>query len=334
MFADAFVTGIFGGDPELLSLPACLPHLAQLEREYGSILKGLAATAHKRRQAARQRGEVYRRPGAMWSLRDGLRLLVESLRERLKTPPVFGVHIQKVEKTEDRGQRTENRGPDFPSSVLPSWMVRADGKEPWTADALVLACPAYQQAGLLSDLDPELADRIGQVPYNRVAVVALGYRRPDVPIALDGFGFIAPQRTRRDVLGVHWCSSIFPGRAPEGAVLLQAICGGWHRPEIVDWDDERLSQAIRTVLSQAMGITAAPIFQDIIRWQKAIPQYHVGHLSRLAWLERHRQRHPGLFLTGNAYNGVSINDCIEQGTILAAKVEGYLIQPPTNVLSP
>ena len=236
VFADALVTGIYAGDPELLSLPACFPHLAQLEREYGSILKGLAKTAHQRRKAARQRGEVYRRPGTMWSLRDGLRLLVESLRERLQTPPQFGVSIHRLE---ENGRAVPREGPDDAHHPAPHgarlaiqnprWLVRADGKDSWTADAVVLACPAYQQAGLLGDLDPELADRISQVPYNRVAVVALGYRKQDVPVSLDGFGFIAPQRTRRDVLGVQWSSSIFPGRAPEGAVLLQAICGGWNR---------------------------------------------------------------------------------------------------------
>src|SRR5439155_364731 len=90
-------------------------------------------------------------------------------------------------------------------------------------------CPAYRQAELLADLDGELAEKVAGIAYNRVAVVAMGFRREDVPHPLDGFGYIAPQRTRGDVLGVQWCSSIFPGRAPDGTVLLRAICGGWPR---------------------------------------------------------------------------------------------------------
>ncbi len=310
LFGDALVTGIYAGDPELLSLPACFPKFNQLERDHGSLVKGFIASARQRRREARARGEVYRHGTSMWSLRDGLRTLIETLTARLKTPPVFGVKVQRVEKQGDPAR--------------PSWLIRAEGKDAWTADALVLACPAHQQTVMLSELDPELADRIGRIPYNRVGVIALGYRRQDVPTPVDGFGFIAPQHTRRDVLGVQWASSIYPGRSPDGTVQLRAMCGGGHRGDMVDWDDERLSQAVRAELRQAMGITAAPIFQDIIRWPKAIPQYHIGHLDRLAWLERHRERHPGLFLAGNAYYGASINDCIEQGGIQAARVDEYV----------
>lgn len=309
VFADAMVTGIYAGDPELLSLPACFPRIAALEREHGSILKGFGKTAKNRRLEAAQRGEAYRRPGTMWSLRDGLRLLIEKLRDNLRTTPICGAAVRKVDK--------------LTHSPRPRWLVHGDGTERWEADAVILACPAHVQARLLGDLDGDLAGRISEIPYNRLAVIALGYRSQDVPISVDGFGYIAPQRTRRDLLGVQWCSSIFPGRAPEGAVLLRAMCGGWHRSEMLDWDDERLSQSARAELRQTMGIIAAPFFQEIIRWDRAIPQYHVGHLDRLAWLDERVGHHPGLFLAGNAYHGVSLNDCTEQGSILAGKVNSY-----------
>src|SRR5262249_38624160 len=164
----------------------------------------------------------------------------------------------------------------------------------------------------------------GGIPYNRVAVVALGYRRADVPIPLDGFGYIAPQRTRRDLLGVQWYSSIFPDRAPGDAVLLRALCGGWHRRGVGGWGDSPLLEALRAELRLAMRIEAAPIFHRIIRWEKAIPQYHVGHLDRVAWVEQRLTQHPGLFLGGNAYRGVALNDCTEQGEILAGQIQRYL----------
>jgi len=313
VFGDALVTGIYAGDPHLLSLPACFPRLAELERTHGSIMKGFTATARQRRLEAQKLGQPYRRPGAMWSFRDGLRLLVEGLRDRLAKPPLFGVRV---------GNLTRQ-----PHGESPQWTVHCDGQDRWQADAVVLACPAHQQADMVSELDAELAGRIREIPYNRLAVVALGFRRQDVAMPIDGFGFIAPQRTRRDLLGVQWCSSIFPGRAPNDAVLLRAMCGGWQRPEIVDWDDARLVHSIRAELRLAMGIDAAPVFQEIIRWDRAIPQYHLGHLERVAWLERHITRHPGLFLAGNAYHGVSINDCTEQGAMVAEKVHGYLDRP-------
>src|SRR5262249_15968274 len=148
--------------------------------------------------------------------------------------------------------------------------------------AVLLTCPAYQQAAILADLDRELAEQVGAIPYNRVAVVALGYRRDDIPIPLDGFGYLTPQGSRRDVLGVQWCSSTYPARAPEGRVLLRAMCGGWQRPEVVSWDDGRLIQAVAAELRVSVGVVAPPVFQRIIRWDRAIPQYLIGHLERVA----------------------------------------------------
>jgi oxygen-dependent protoporphyrinogen oxidase len=142
---------------------------------------------------------------------------------------------------------------------------------------------------------------------------------------LRGFGFIAPQRTRRDLLGVQWCSSIFPERAPLGLVLLRALCGGWNRPEIVGWDDARLLEAVRAELRRAMDIEAAPVFQHLVRWERAIPQYLLGHLDRVAWIRERVARHPGLFLGGNAYEGVAVNDCTAQAERLADQVGWYLV---------
>src|SRR4029077_14913714 len=161
--------------------------------------------------------------------------------------------------------------------------VHSEGQ--WPADAVILACTAYQQVRILEQLDAELAERIASIAYNRVAVFALGYRRADVPGNLDGFGFIAPQRLKRDILGVQWCSSIYPERAPGGMVLLRAMCGGWNRPDVVSWDDERLLRAVRAELRRIMRITPEPVFHSIIRWDRAIPQYHLGHLELVARIE-------------------------------------------------
>jgi oxygen-dependent protoporphyrinogen oxidase len=311
-FADALVTGIYAGDPARLSLPACFPRVAALEREHGSVVRGFLRAAKQRRAEAAARGEPYRRGGQMWSFAGGLRVLVETLAAGLKRPPVYGVAVRSIRR----------------SSAGPGWDVQGDGKDAWSADAVVLTCPAYRQAELLADAAPQIAAEVAGIAYNRVAVVGLGYRREDVPGQLEGFGFIAPGRTRRDVLGVQWCSSIYPGRAPAGAVLLRAMCGGWHRAEMLDWPDDRILNAVRAELRAAMGITAEPVFHRVIRWDRAIPQYHVGHLDRVARIEQQLQRHPGLFLGGNAYHGVALNDCTEQAGVLAARVKSYLSAPP------
>jgi len=295
--ADAFVTGIHAGDPTLLSVRAAFPRLAAMEREHGSVTKGFAAARRKRR------AEAAGRAGRMWAFREGLSLLIDTLRGRLRTPPVVGVNVRSVRRLPDGG-----------------WRICAEGRDAWTADAVALTCPAYEQAALLADEDAELAAEIDGIAYNRVAVVALGFRTADVPMSLEGFGYLSPQRERRDVLGVQWCSSIFPDRAPAGTVLLRALCGGWNRPEIVDWDDDRLLTAVRGELGQAMGVRAAPVFHEVVRWAKAIPQYHLGHLERVARIEERAARHPSLYLGGNAYRGVALNDCVEQASVLANRM--------------
>jgi oxygen-dependent protoporphyrinogen oxidase len=308
VLADAFVTGIHAGDPKRLSLRATFPRLAEMEERHGSVLKGFAAAAKACRAEAKARGEVYQRPGKMWSFAEGLQALIDGLRAALRTPPVLGAGARRVERCDGR----------------PAWVVRGDGQDNWEADAVVLACPAYEQAGILADLDPGLAELIGGIAYNRVAVAALGYRREDVPFPLDGFGYLAPQRDRRDLLGVQWCSSIFPDRAPPGTVLLRALCGGWARGEMVGWDDDRLLAAVRAELRAALGVTADPVFFRVVRWDRAIPQYHLGHLERVARIDEQARRHPGLFLAGNAYRGVAMNDCTEQAVALAAEVARFV----------
>jgi oxygen-dependent protoporphyrinogen oxidase len=308
VLADAIVTGIHAGDPKLLSLRSSFPRLAELEAQYGSVMKGFTAAAKQRRAQAKARGEVYQRPGQMWSFREGLQALIDGLRSALRQPPLLGVAVRRIEREEGH----------------PGWMVLGEGQERWRADVVVLACPAYEQAAILADLDAELAERVNGIAYNRVAVLALGYRQEEIAFPPDGFGFLVPQRDQRDLLGVQWCSSIFPERAPPGTVLLRAMCGGWSRAEMVGWDDTRLLAAVRGELRSAMGVTAEPIFHRIVRWEKAIPQYHLGHQERLTWIEERTRRYPGLFLAGNAYRGVAMNDCTEQAALLAQEIVSRL----------
>jgi protoporphyrinogen/coproporphyrinogen III oxidase len=306
VLADAAVTGIHAADPELLSVAAAFPRLVQFEREHGSVMRGFSAAARERRRDAVARGETPR-PPQMWSFHEGLEVLVDALREQLGTSLVAGVGIRRIERTPG------------------GWAVRGEGREGWDADALVLATRAHEQADLVEESDPTLATEMRAIPYNRIAVVALGFRRTDIPrLDLDGFGYIAPQNTRRDVLGVQWCSSIYPDRAPPGMVLWRALCGGWHRGEMVDWPEDRLVEAVRRELHLAMGVAAAPAFVHVTRFPAAIPQYLVGHLERVKRIEARVAALPGLFVGGNAYHGVAMSDCTEQAVVLAERVAAHL----------
>ncbi|MFL5339670.1 MAG: protoporphyrinogen oxidase [Gemmataceae bacterium] len=325
VLGDVLVTGIHGGDPELLSMKAAFPRVAEIEAKYGSVIRGFRRAAKERRREAVAKGEVPS-TGRMWSFRGGLRRLVEALRDRVQ--PICGVSVRRIESP-GRAAVREDAGGAAPleTHVLtdggsPNWIVRGDGYDSWPADAVVLACPAHRQAEILADLDAPLAEEIAAIACNRIAVVAIGFRESDVPKLPDGFGYIAPQSTRRDLLGVQWCSAIYPDRAPAGFVLWRALCGGWHRGEIVDWDDDGLLNAVRSELQLAQGVQAAPAFHYIARWPRAIPQYQIGHSERVERIEQLAARHRGLYLSGNSYHGVALNDCTEQATILAEHLAG------------
>lgn len=295
-FVDALVTGIQGGDPERLSLRAAFPRLAQFEAEAGSVFRGVLRSKKDRIG-----------PTRMWSFRDGMQTLTNTLAGTLGDSLVCGVAVKRVGKA------------GF------GWRVECDGDGTYDADVVVLTVPAYRQAAMLEPMDTNLAREVSGIPYNRIAVVALGYREADAPHRPDGFGYIAPQRTRRDVLGVQWCSQIFPGRSPPGCVLWRALCGGVHRGDVCDWSDEVLTRAVHEEMKRVMGVVGEPVFREIVRWPRAIPQYEIGHLDRLARIESIRTRHPGLFLGGNAYRGIAVNDCSRQGGEVATGVAEYLL---------
>ena len=309
VLADAMVTGIHGGDPTLLSMPAAFPRLAELEEQHGSVMKGLVQAAKQRRAEAKAKGETYHRPGKLWSFRPGLQLLIDTLRDQLARPALLGVKVRRL-------------APSLEGQA--SWVVYGEGEDRWTADAVVLVCPAYEQTALLADLDPVLSQDLGAIPYNRVGVAALGFRPGDVGFPLDGFGYLAPQRERRDLLGVQWCSSIYPERAPPGLALMRALFGGWHRGEMLDWEDDQLLRAVRDELRLALAVTGEPVFHRIVRWHRAIPQYHLGHLERVERIEARCRQYPGLFLGGNAFRGIALNDCTEQAEVVAGEVARYL----------
>jgi oxygen-dependent protoporphyrinogen oxidase len=300
-FVDALVTGIHGGDPEKLSVRSAFPRLPLFERQAGSVVRGFMRAAKERRREAEAAGRPNPGPRRLWSFRDGLRVMVEAAVAALGGAVHLGVGVRRVERAGG------------------GWVVRGGGRDEWPADVVVLTCPAAEQAEMLADLDPALAADIAGITHAPIAVVAVGYRREHAA-SPDGFGYIAPQRTGRDALGVQWCSAVYPDRAPPGFVLWRALCGGVNRPDVLGWDDATLLRRTHAELVATMGVTGEPVFHQIVRWPRAIPQYVVGHADRVARIEARTAAFPGLVLGGNAYHGVALNDCCEQGEAIARRV--------------
>jgi oxygen-dependent protoporphyrinogen oxidase len=201
--------------------------------------------------------------------------------------------------------------------------VLVDGESPLKADAVVLATPSFGAAGMLEPLDATLAGMLGGIPYASTATVTLGYRREGFSHSLDGYGFVIPRIEGRALLASTWSSSKWDHRAPDGSVLIRSYVGGAGRDAVLEGSDEELGELVRADLRHVMGVTEKPVLARVFRWPRAMPQYLVGHLDRLAVIEERLTRLPGVFLAGAAYRGVGIPDCIRDGLSAAERVRAY-----------
>jgi oxygen-dependent protoporphyrinogen oxidase len=152
----------------------------------------------------------------------------------------------------------------------------------------------------------------------------MAFKINELSHAPTGFGFLAPERLGRPVLGVIYSSNVFANQAPEREFMFRAILGGDRRRDVVEWDDDRVIHAVREDLRTLLGVSAEPTFTFVQRWRQAIPQYHVGHAARLRRIDEQLKQAPGLYLTGASYRGVAVADCVKDGMAVAEQVAFYL----------
>jgi len=328
MLLDPMVSGIFAGDPAAMSLAACFPRIAQMEGEHGSLLRAMFALAGERRRAARgpagtgtgAGGPAGRKAaaggpagpgGTLTSLTAGLGRLVESLAARLGDAVMTGVRVEKI-------LRECPPGAERPSYRI---LCRDHGVgRSFLADAVVLASPAYAASWMLEQLDAAASRLLLQIPYAPLAVVGIGFPERESPGPLDGFGFLVPHSEGLPLLGSLWTSSIFPGRAPAGHRFTRNMLGGWRNGWVVSRDDHELEERVLDVFEKALPARGRAVFLRVVRHARAIPQYALGHGRRLAEIDKRLQRFPGLYLTGNAYRGVALNDCTREARETARRV--------------
>jgi oxygen-dependent protoporphyrinogen oxidase len=292
---DPVLAGIYAGRPEDLSLRATLPAIASLAAARKSFLKQALA---KRKSGAGV-------GGGYGSLRQGMGAFPEALSAALGERFVPNAPVEAIRRD---GKR---------------WSVSVGGHEAREiiAEAVVVATPARVSERLLGDLDLELESFFASVPTRAVVVVGLGYGIEDAP-SLRGFGHLVPSTEAGAVLGVLWSSSIFEGRAEQG-VSLRVILGGWRDPEIHTRSDDELTRIARDELKTSLGIIAEPVALAVARHPQGLPQYRVGHLERVDSLRATLQRHPGLFVIGNAVHGVGVNACTTAAANAATGVADY-----------
>ncbi len=296
--AEPMVSGIYTADPEELSLLSTMPQFLEMERKYGSIIKGM-------RRAAAQ-GKEARDGGARYSLfasfRNGMETLVEAITKNL---PKESVKLnQKVKKIENA-----NRG----------WRIITEDRE-IRCSGVIVTTPSHISGGLLEGIDPLLSSELQGIEYASSAVVTLAYKKESIRHGLDAFGFVVPAIEKRDLIACSFSSIKFKNRAPKEYLLARCFVGGSRNPAICQLDEPIIIGKVKKELERLLSIESKPEFAFLKRYFKAMPQYRVGHNRLVNRIRSRAKNHRGLELAGNAYDGIGLPDCISSGEKAAKRI--------------
>ncbi len=292
-----FVSGVFAGDPEKLSVRSAFPQLHEAESARGSIVRGVLRPA-KSKKGPRERPTLN-------TFREGNETLVRALGNRLASSILLRTRATNVYRQKDGAYHVSLEGSNNDSV---------------SAKSVIFATPTDVTGGLLGQLEPSFKPLLTSVEYAAVAVVSLGYAKKDVSHSLDGFGFLVPRSAGLRILGTVWNSSLFPGRAPDGHTLLTGFVGGATDAAAARLNHEELSGIVHREIAPLLSIQSSPMFSNVTICPRALPQYNLGHGDRLASIGKNLARFPGLFLTGNYLRGPAIGACAEQALAVAEEV--------------
>ena len=310
------ILGIYAGDARRLSLPASLPRLAALEKEHGSLIRGMIA----KRRAVPERGLSAGPSGEMSSFRGGMQSLPRALAADPRIRVRYGATVESIRSVPSPKQ--EGRG-SFHLTIT------GDG-EPLVAHSVIVAAEAWAAAELLREVAPHSAKRLGEIEMPHVAVVALGYDGDALERVPPGFGVLVPRGQGTRTLGCVWDSYLFPGRSPKGRLLVRAMLGGSVDHEVGGLSDDELSVLARGDVAAMLDLDQAPVFEERIRWPRAIPQYDLDHSSRIAGIADELATLPGLFLAGNSLEGVSFARSGATGRRKGIEAANWLGGPPDS----
>jgi protoporphyrinogen/coproporphyrinogen III oxidase len=295
---EPLMSGIYAGDGDQLSLASTFPYLRDLELKYGSLARGAlkmgGQSSGKSVQGSRS---------AFLTPTTGLAEIVEKLVEYLTSNGADLRLSTKVIKITNSQLR---------------YIVELEDGSNLESDSLVLATPAFISGRLIASIDPSLASDLQTIPYVSTATVSLAYHLPSVPRDLDGYGYVIPRREGRRALACTWTSTKFPHRAPEGYALIRVFVG--RAGQDIPWKESDLLALAKEELQLTLGIQAEPLLQRVFVWDKAMPQYNLGHPETLSRIDAALVNHPGLALAGNGYRGIGIPDCIHSGELAVEKI--------------
>lgn len=292
------VGGIYTSDPESLSLKATLPRFVEMERQHGSLIKGLRKNSKKEKLSKQASGARY---GLFATPEAGMSDLLQTLLAAIENTVDVRFHSKAISLKKD-GE---------------GYKIGVEGEEEIEASAVILALPTYRSADLLEPLSAKLSETLKQVDYASSAILVSGHRLEDVAHPLNAFGLVIPHIENRKILAVSFLSRKFPNRAPDGKVILRTFIGGAMQPEEIDKPDEEVITTALSELKAILGVSGTPEFTKLVRYHRAMPQFTVGHLDRLTTIRDLARQFPRIGLAGNGYEGVGVPDCINSGEAAA-----------------
>ncbi len=308
-FVTPFVSGVYAGDPEKLSIHAVFPKLVAWERGFGSVLRGLI-------HQLKHRPKIKKEPYALMNFPEGMTTLAKAIAAQMPADRCWkNTHLTAIEQ--------EQNG---------FFKLHFNEQNPVLTRSVLFATPTQVTADYLPFLAPQAATVLRQMPYAPIVILHVAIPKKQLRHPLNGFGVLIPRTEKILMLGAIFTHSLFPQRAPKDMALLTCFYGGAIHPEVLTLSDEELQkQALKDlqhVLNQNKGADLTPDWVNIQRWSRAIPQYEVGHHQRVQQIQRAIAEVPGLFVTGNYLTGVSLEDCIKQGAEAAASVQRFLASRP------
>lgn len=294
---DPFVSGVFAGDPNKLSVKSAFPKLYRLEEVYGGLIKGMIKGAKERKQ----RAEQSKQSAKMFSFINGMQSFPKAIAKKLEHNIFYNCVVKKVIRTSG------------------NWEIiyEMNGEQiKINSDIVLSTLPAYVASKIFDEIDSELSRHLNEIYYPPVMVLYLGFKKEAVGKLLDGFGFLIPSKEQKHFLGAIWSSTIFPNRCEDDKAAFTLFIGGARSPHLFDIEKEKLIEIVLAEFKDIMKIKGDPILIKEKLWEKAIPQYNIGYIEHENYFEKFQKENPGLILSGNYRGGISVGDCIKNSELI------------------
>lgn len=297
---DPFISGIYAGDAEKLAIRHAFSKLFEMERDYGSVLRGVVLS--------REDSSSKLPKGTPRSLTfiNGMQVLTDALSTRLNEKIKLNTGVSEISKTG------------------PHQYIAKTGSGDEIFDAVVICTPARAAARITERLHANISDTLEAIQYPPVSIVFTAFKREDVNTEPNGFGVLVPGVESRKILGSLWTSSVFEKRAPDGYHLFTTFIGGTRNPDFALMSEAQLLDTTIEELTPILGITGEPAFFFVKKWERAIPQYEIGYDEVLEAIGAFSRDNPGVFFCSNFYKGISVSDCVKNGSETAKEVTDYL----------